>query len=70
MTLVHVQVSDEFTPPYIVAIVELDEGPRILTNIIGGECKIGDRVRLQWRERSNAPPLPIFTLADKVLPVS
>jgi uncharacterized protein len=24
-----------FTPPYVIAIVELEEGPRMLTNIIG-----------------------------------
>jgi len=60
MTTVHQRVSDEFVPPYIVAIVELDEGPRMLTNIIGKSCQIGDRVRVVWRERPDAPPLPVF----------
>lgn len=34
--------------PYVIAYVELDEGPRVLTNIVGadpGQIKIGDRVR-------------------------
>ena len=34
--------------PYVIAYVELDEGPRILTNIVGaepGSVRIGDRVR-------------------------
>ncbi len=25
-----------FEPPYVIAVVELDEGPRLLTNIVGG----------------------------------
>ena len=61
MTVVRRQASPEFATPYVNAIVELDEGPRLLTNIVGGECRIGDRVRIDWRERANAPPLPVFT---------
>lgn len=60
MTTVRIQIAPEFTPPYIAAVIQLDEGPRLLTNIIGGECKIGDRVRLTWKARTDAPPLPVF----------
>jgi uncharacterized OB-fold protein len=60
MTTVHLAVAPELTPPYIVAIVELDEGPRVMTNIVGGPCRIGDRVRVDWQERRGAPPLPVF----------
>jgi hypothetical protein len=60
LTTVRLPVSPEFNPPYRVAVVQLDEGPRMLTNIIGGECRIGDCVRVQWRERNGAPPLPVF----------
>ncbi|MGD1215402.1 MAG: OB-fold domain-containing protein [Terriglobales bacterium] len=60
LTTVRVAVSPEFHPPYRVAVVQLDEGPRMLTNIIGGECRIGERVRVQWKERPDAPPLPVF----------
>ena len=62
MTVTRVQVLPELSPPYVVALVDLDEGPRLLTNIIGGSCKIGDRVRLAWRSREGAPPLPVFEL--------
>jgi hypothetical protein len=51
------------TPPYVVAIVTLDEGPRLTTNLIGDEPEIGDRVSLTWRERADLPPLPVFRLA-------
>ncbi len=63
MTTVHVQISPDFNPPYVAAVVELDEGPRMLTNIEGGDPKIGDRVKLAWRERDGLPPLPIWTPA-------
>lgn len=60
MTTVRIQVSPELEPPYIVAIVQLDEGPRLMTNIVDGICRIGDRVQVAWRERADAPPLPVF----------
>ena len=60
MTTVHLRVDPALEPPYVVAVVELDEGPRLTTNIVGGQAPIGDRVRLAWRERDGAPPLPVF----------
>ena len=61
MTTVHLKVSNLLEPPYVVALVELDEGVRMTTNIIGGECEIGDRVELTWFERDDGlPPLPMF----------
>ena len=52
---VHMSPSPEFEAPYIIAIVELDEGPRFMTNIVNGRCEIGDRVRLAWRDRDGSP---------------
>ncbi len=53
--------SEDFEPPYIVALVDLEEGPRVLTNILGGDCLIGDRVQVSWYDRGETlPPLPIF----------
>ena len=60
MTTVHVQIEPQFNPPYVAAVIELDEGPQMLTNIEGGNPGIGDRVKLAWRERSDSPPLPIW----------
>ena len=49
----------------MVAIVTLDEGPRLTTNLVGDEPEIGDRVSVAWRERADLPPLPVFErLAD------
>ena len=49
-----------FEPPYSVAVVELAEGPRMMTNIVNGTARIGDRVRVTWRERGGLPPVPVF----------
>ena len=49
--------------PYLVAIVELDEGVRLLTHIVncsGEDARIGMRVRLRWRVLSDAFSFPVF----------
>ncbi len=61
-TTVHIQIAPEFDPPYTVALVELDEGPRLLTQIEGAGAAIGDPVRVRWRARPDAPPLPVFVV--------
>ena len=51
--------------PYVVAIVELDEGPRLMTNILGSEpaaVETGMRVELIFEERGDIA-LPQFRLA-------
>jgi uncharacterized OB-fold protein len=58
-TTIRVQLLPELPPPYVAAIVELDEGPRLATNIVGAS-RIGDRVRVSWRERDGKPPVPVF----------
>jgi uncharacterized protein len=59
-TTVRIPVVEELTPPYVVAIVTLDEGPRLTANLVGDEAEIGDRVGVTWRERTDLPPLPVF----------
>jgi uncharacterized OB-fold protein len=66
-TNVQVEVPG-FTPPYDVAIVQLDEGPRLMTHLLGGEVPIGGRVRIDWRERPDGlPPLYAFVAARTAL---
>jgi uncharacterized OB-fold protein len=60
VTTVRLKVIPDLDPPYLVAIVQLDEGPRFLTNIHGLEARIGDRVAVRWRDRGAAPPFPVF----------
>ena len=60
MTTVRRQLLPSPPVPYIVAVVELDEGPRMLTNIESEGVRIGDRVQVAWRDREDVPPLPVF----------
>lgn len=49
--------------PYAVAIVELDEGVRMLTNLVGcepGEARIGMKVRVTWEALPDGKHLPLF----------
>ncbi|MDT7572832.1 MAG: uncharacterized protein QOE05_3006 [Actinomycetota bacterium] len=59
-TTVELQMLPDVPPPYVVAVVQLDEGPRMTTRIVDGETTIGDRVTVTWQDRPDAPPLPLF----------
>lgn len=53
--------------PYAVAIVELDRGVRMLTNIVGDgalEAAVGDRVGIAWEPLTDGRHLPVFQLTD------
>ncbi|TAL82626.1 MAG: hypothetical protein EPN62_04005 [Candidimonas sp.] len=50
--------------PYTVVLIDLDEGPRMLSRLVGrnsSEVKIGDRVKVFFVEAENQK-LPFFTL--------
>jgi uncharacterized OB-fold protein len=51
--------------PYCIAYVELDEGPRMITNIVDCDLdavRIGDRVQLVFKPaESDGFQLPMFT---------
>lgn len=63
-TTVHVPVVSWLAPPYVVALVELDEGPRLLTNLVGPPCRIGDRVEVCWDVRDDLV-VPLFTISEE-----
>ena len=49
--------------PYVVAIIELEEGVRLVSNVVGVEpdaVEIGMRVMLEWDDTSGEYPLPKF----------
>ncbi|WAC91511.1 Zn-ribbon domain-containing OB-fold protein [Mycobacterium sp. Aquia_213] len=63
-TVVYRPVTPEFEPPYAPAIVTLDEGHQMLTNIVGvtpDELKIGMRVQVQFHVVGPDVTLPYFT---------
>jgi uncharacterized OB-fold protein len=52
--------------PYAVAVVELDEGPRLLTNVVGadpGSLRIGQRARVVFERGEGGAAVPRFTPA-------
>ncbi len=68
-TVMHQAVHPAFADrvPYVVALVELDEGVRLLTNVVGcapADVRVGRSVRLAWEALSDGRALPVFELAD------
>lgn len=54
-------------PPYTVALVTLDEGPTLMTNLVGpGAAKavIGDRVAARFVATPEGRQVPVFELAE------
>lgn len=52
--------------PYVVAIVDLDEGARMMTNIIGSpvdSIRIGQRVSVSYEDVNEEVSLPKFVLS-------
>ena len=51
--------------PYVIAIVELDEGPRMMTNIVGVDPQpenlpIDMAVEVEWDQQNDDINLPLF----------
>lgn len=54
--------------PYVLAIVELAEGPRLVTAVTGvppGEVRVGQPVRAVFREVADGVSLPYFEPAGR-----
>jgi uncharacterized OB-fold protein len=54
---------DEAAGPYAVALVDLTEGARLMTNIVGGdptEVAVGQPVRVRWHGLPDGRNLPFF----------
>jgi uncharacterized protein len=52
--------------PYVAAVVELEEGPRLMTNIVDcdpSELRIGMNLNVSFRELSEEVSAPIFVPA-------
>jgi uncharacterized OB-fold protein len=64
-SIVHRAPSPAFRErvPYVVALVDLEEGPRMMANIVGDdalEVAIGDAVEVLFEERGEGRKLPQF----------
>jgi len=63
--VIHQRPAPGFTPPYAIAVVELDEGPRMMTNIVGcpqtPEALVLDMpLEVTFEKQSDAITLPLF----------
>jgi uncharacterized OB-fold protein len=61
--------SPEFADlvPYVVALIDLDEGCRMMSNIVGydaGLARCGSRVRVEFQQVADGQVLPMFVLTD------
>jgi uncharacterized OB-fold protein/acyl dehydratase len=62
-----------FAPPYAVALVELDEGVRIISNVTGVPCdqvRIGMPVELEFLRADDDLELPVFRGGARAAPLS
>jgi uncharacterized OB-fold protein len=49
--------------PYVVALVDLDEGPRVMSNLVGcdpADVRIGMPVRVRFESVSDEASVPLF----------
>ncbi len=63
-TVVYRPVTADFRPPYAPAIVTLDEGYQMLTNMVGiaaDDLAVGMRVEVQFHSVEPGLTLPYFT---------
>lgn len=68
LTVVHRAPTAEFRDkvPFIIVAVQLDEGVRMITNLVGEgamSARIGDRVRVAFEADASGNALPQFCLA-------
>jgi uncharacterized OB-fold protein len=54
------------TGPYVIAYVNLNEGPAVLTNLVDVDPKtlaIGQKVKVKFQPTEGGPPVPVFAPA-------
>ncbi len=62
-SVVHRAPHPAFEPPYVVALVRLDEGPMLLSNITGcapGDVRCDMPVTVTWEDLPDGRRLPLF----------
>ncbi|MCA1711942.1 MAG: OB-fold domain-containing protein [Actinobacteria bacterium] len=62
-TVVHRAPSESFAPPYVVALVRLDESVQLLTNIVAApeDVRCDQPVTVTWEALDDGRHLPLFT---------
>jgi uncharacterized OB-fold protein len=69
-TVMYRPVSDAYPSPTVVALVDLDEGPRMMSNVIDSHPErvaVGARVRVDFEAWSEDISMPVFrVLAEDI----
>jgi acetyl-CoA acetyltransferase len=68
VTVNHQMFMPRFAPPYVIAVVSIDEAPevRLTTNLVGvdpDDVRVGQRVRVQFHQQGDVW-FPLFAPAD------
>jgi uncharacterized protein len=67
-TVEHHPQNPNLTAPYTIALIDLDEGVRMMSNVIGCRSEavqVGMKVRITWEELSDGRNLPQFEPTEK-----
>lgn len=66
-TVVRRGISKAYPAPYTVALIELEEGPRMMSNIVGcdpEQVRVGQSVQVGFEDWGGGHVLPVFTLVE------
>lgn len=68
--VIHQRPAPGFVPPYSIAVVQLDEGPRMMTNIVGcpqtpEALQLDMPLQVVFEKQTDAITLPLFKPAGK-----
>ena len=67
-TVIHRGLTPAYPAPYVVALIDLEEGPRMMSNIIDAEAtdiSVGDEVTVAFAAWSEEIDLPVFRIAAR-----
>jgi len=62
-TVEHHPQNPNLTAPYTIALIDLDEDVRMMSNVVGcppEDVRVGMRVGITWEELSDGRNLPLF----------
>jgi len=67
-TVVERAISSAYEAPYVVALIDLDEGPRLMSQLIDFEpdqIRVGAVVQVTFRAWSDDVQMPVFQPSDQ-----
>ena len=67
-TVVRRAVSAAYKDPYIVALIDVEEGPRLMSHVVGVEAedpglRVGAAVQVDFQDWSDEVVMPVFRIS-------